>query len=72
MVAGSEVTRLVNELEYTRHVGRDSKHHKQTFSFQIKFQKNEKDMIRVIEEMENPLLDKDNDSTITKSKFSLF
>ena len=27
MVVGSEVTRLVNELEYTQHVGRNSKHH---------------------------------------------
>ena len=59
MVAGSEVTRLVNELEYTQHEGRDSKHHKQTSSAKIEFQNNLKDMIRVIEEMENPFLDKD-------------
>ena len=30
MVVGSEITRLVNGVEYTQHVGRDSKHHEQT------------------------------------------
>ena len=60
MVAGPEVTRLVNEFEVTN-VVRYSKHHEQTPSVQIEFQKNVKDMIRVIEEMENPFLDKGND-----------
>ena len=40
MVAGPEVTRLVNEFEYTQNVVRDSKHHEQTSSVQIEFQKN--------------------------------
>ena len=61
MLTGPEVTRLVHEFEYTQHVGRDSKHHEQTSSVQIEFQKNVKDMIRVIEEMENLFLDNGND-----------
>ena len=37
MVASPEVTRLVNEFEYTQYVGRGGKHHEQTYSVQIEF-----------------------------------
>ena len=30
VVAGPEVTRLINELDYTQYAGRDSKHHEKT------------------------------------------
>ena len=39
MVASPEVTRLVNELEYTQYVGRGNKHHERTYSVQIGFLK---------------------------------
>ena len=39
--------------KYTKLADRDSKHHEQTYSAEIEFQKNVKDMIKVIEEMGN-------------------
>ena len=39
MVSGREVARLVNELEYTQHVGRGSRHHEHTSCVQIDFKK---------------------------------
>ena len=73
MVAGRKVARLGNELEYTQHVGRGSKHQEQTSSAQIlSLKTNVKDMISVIEEMGNPFLDKDNDLYCLDTKIVMY